>query len=290
MDIAHIERVKSELRKAGVTRYGLLKGESRKLPQIIHPEEHIHAAVYGRCQQGSAMLVATERRVIFIDWKPLYTTSDEISYDVIAGVTYGQQGLVSTVTLHSRIGDYQLRYVNIGVARKFVAYMEKRQLEHTKNGNSQKRPTAEPLSNTVLLDAEITRFLEQHELATLSTLDRSGNVHGASVYYTYTGGFIYVLTKELTNKARNILVHSQVALTVTDEQALKTLELEGLAEVETDLLARQQAFNKITKERVYQDGRKLPPVTNLEAGSFVVIRIAPKLAELNDYHHKIFRI
>jgi general stress protein 26 len=115
-------------------------------------------------------------------------------------------------------------------------------------------------------------------------------VHGASVYYTYTGGFIYVLTKELTNKARNILVHSQIALTVTDEQALKTLELEGLAEVETDLLARQQVFNKITKERVYQDGRKLPPITNLEAGSFVVIRIAPKLAELNDYHHKIFRI
>lgn len=290
MDIAHAARVKSELRKAGVTRYGLLKGESRKLPQIIHPEEHIHAAVYGRCQQGSAMLVATERRVIFIDWKPLYTTSDEISYDVIAGVTYGQQGLVATVTLHSRIGDYQLRYVNIGVARKFVTYMEKRRLEHTKNGDSKKRPAAEPLSKTVLLDAEITRFLEQHELTTLSTLDRSGNVHGASVYYTYMNSFIYVLTKELTNKARNILVHSQVALTVTDEQAMKTLELEGIAEVETDLSLRQQAFKKIVKERVYQDGKKLPPVTNLEAGSFVVIRIAPKLAELNDFHHKIFRI
>ena len=89
----HQRRVNEELMKAGLTRYALLKNEVRYLPHIIHEGEHIQAAINGRSATGSVMLVATDKRVIYLDCKSFYTTSDEISYDVVAGVMYHVQGL-----------------------------------------------------------------------------------------------------------------------------------------------------------------------------------------------------
>ena len=130
----HTARIKQELRQAGVTRYGLLKGESRHLPRIIHPDEHIHGAIYGRAKEGSIMLVATDRRVIILDWKPLFTNTDEITYDVVSGVKMGSQGIFTSVTLHTRIKDYALKFVNFKCADRFVDYIEERRLEKNNDG------------------------------------------------------------------------------------------------------------------------------------------------------------
>ncbi len=69
-DQIHTNRIKQELKDAGLTSYGLLNSESRYLPQLIHEDEHIGGVVYGKHKNGLAMLVATDRRVIFLDKKP----------------------------------------------------------------------------------------------------------------------------------------------------------------------------------------------------------------------------
>lgn len=134
--ISHQARVKKELKDLGVSWFGLHKLESHYLPSIIHPNEKLGGVVYGHHKDGFAMLVATDRRVIFLDKKPLTVNEDEISYFVVSGVSVNQTGFVSTVTLHTRIKDYPIRTFNLKCAQIFMKYIELRSLEHkyTKEG------------------------------------------------------------------------------------------------------------------------------------------------------------
>jgi hypothetical protein len=126
----HRDRIIQELKQLGVSWVGLATMESRYLPKIIHPEEHIKGIVYGKHKDGFAMLVATDLRAIFLDKKPLFTNEDEITYYVVSGVNFGQAGLYATVTLHTRVKDYSIRTLNRKCARGFVEYIETHCLEH----------------------------------------------------------------------------------------------------------------------------------------------------------------
>ena len=139
-------RVKQELREAGVTGYGLMKSESRYLPQIIHDDEHIMGVVYGQYDGGSAMLVATDHRVIFLDRKPLFTTMDELTYDVVSGVKLNKSGLFIMVILHTRIADYTISHANGKCAEKFVKYIECRRLERVELATTTPYSTANPIT------------------------------------------------------------------------------------------------------------------------------------------------
>lgn len=126
----HKERIQQELIDVGVTKAGLLLRESRHLHTVIHTDEHLGGVVYGFHEDGMAMLVATDRRVIFLDKKPFFEDQDEITYDVVSGVTIGKMKRVATVKLHTRIKDYSIRTYNPKCAQRFVDYIEWRGLEH----------------------------------------------------------------------------------------------------------------------------------------------------------------
>ena len=125
----HKKRVMDELKLAGVSRMGLTWPESRHLHSIIHLNEHIKGAVYGQNDDGSIMLVATDRRIIYIDKKPFFTTEDEVTYDVVSGVSYSHALFNATVTLHTRIKDFVVRTYNLKCADRFVHFIESYRLE-----------------------------------------------------------------------------------------------------------------------------------------------------------------
>lgn len=141
--MSHRERVMEDLAAVGVTWYGRKKHESRYLPNVIHEDEHIRGAVYGSSEVGSVMLVATDRRIIYLDKKPLFVNEDELTYDVVSGVRHWHGGFMTTVTLHSRIRDYTIDTVNDVAATIFVSYIEKRCLEHKVKGGSNDQITTQ---------------------------------------------------------------------------------------------------------------------------------------------------
>lgn len=132
--ISHGERIKRDLKALGVTNFALWRAVSRYLPHIIHPSEYIGGVVYGRCQNDFAMLVATDRRVIFLDKQPLFVNEDEVTYFVVSGVSYSSAGIGMTVTLHTRIKDFVIRTFNQKCAKGFIQYIEARCLEHKSEG------------------------------------------------------------------------------------------------------------------------------------------------------------
>lgn len=122
----HEYRVRESLIHLGVSKTGLSSEEVRYLPKLIRVDEQIGGVVYGWHQDGFAMLVATDKRVIFLDKKPLFSTVDDIRYEVISGVSFGHVGIGSTVTLHTKIKDYKLRTFNEKCSMGFVQYIESR--------------------------------------------------------------------------------------------------------------------------------------------------------------------
>lgn len=119
--------VLTSLRLLGADEYDLLLPETHCLPSILKPGEVIFGVVYGRYHKegertviGRGLLVITDRRVILIDKKPLFVQSDDIKFEVISGVDYGQVGPIATVVLHTRLGDIKVRTFNKRCGRQFV--------------------------------------------------------------------------------------------------------------------------------------------------------------------------
>lgn len=140
-----LDRIRAELRQRGAVTYDIWLPETRFLPFLIHKDEHIMGSVFGRYKAlqgkpgvGRGALVATDQRVIFIDKKPLYMHTDELTFAIIGGVTYTRTGLFGLVTLHTRLGDYGVRTFNHTNAANFVDYIEMKclQIEDKSSGSS----------------------------------------------------------------------------------------------------------------------------------------------------------
>lgn len=282
----HKERIVRELKQAGVTRYGLFRSESKFLPKLIHKDEHIGGAIYGRVGIDFVMMVATDRRVLYFQSKPFYSDVDEVTYDVVSGIDNSDAVIFSGVTLHTRVKNYTLRYVNPKCARIFVKYIESRRVERDgyNSGRTTKRTEKKPFVIQSLSDEKGIKFVKEHDLAVLSTTDKNGNVHGAVVYYVVDSeNFIYILTKAESTKAKNIFGGSSIALTIHEPGTLQTAQIQGKAQIESDLEKRVEIYEQIVKLRPYRGKMQLPPVTKLEQGAFTILRISPTNIHYSDY-------
>lgn len=286
----HIERVKKEMLAGGVTKFGLHRSEARFLPSVIHQDEKIGGVVTGWYEGGTAMLVATNRRVLFIDKKPMYTTKDEVTYDVVSGVRLDVGVLATSVTLHTRIKDYMIKYASPVAARKFISYIENKQLEvdGIKPKPIKKIDNSEALEKLdesfPFLTDDAKWFLDSNRVAVLSTKDRKGQVSGAVIYYMVDNmDRIYMLTKEDTHKARNMAANPQVALTIFDEENFRTLQINGIAEVVTDQKIKDYVHAQMTKPEKSSTEKKSPPVAKLKAGAFAVFKVTIKGGEYTDF-------
>lgn len=298
VDNDHSRRIRQELAKAGVTQYGMTKFVTTYLPRVIYGDEHIEAAVYGRFEEGLGLLmfeegwlIATDHRVIFLDHKPGYTNMDELGYEAVIGVQKTSAGFFSSITLHTKQGNYTLRFANKHCVDKFMRHVEIRRLEKSRHGylmiNSQQVTTPRHDLDHDGLDDRAEEFLRNHDTAVISTLGRDGQVHGALVHYVVgRDNLIYILTKGGTRKAHDIFATGKVALTIFDIDAMSTAQFEGRGDIESDQTVKDWVFGEIVKPRTYGKTAKLPPVTAIDEGSYMVLRITPVTGRYNDYSER----
>jgi hypothetical protein len=125
--------IRKRIKELGANSYNMMLPETRVLPFVLHPEEKINGIVYGRYSQdaisgekiiGRGTLVATTKRVLLIDRKPLFSKNNEISYGVISGISSSEVALVINMTLYTRVGNINLRTYNPKCAHKFVEAIE----------------------------------------------------------------------------------------------------------------------------------------------------------------------
>lgn len=287
----HSDRIMKELSEAGMTTYGFMKYETSHLPEVIHKSETIHGVIYGRLESilHSAMLVASDKRILFLDCGAFYKTVDEIPYDAIIGVKLTLVSPFASVVLRTRVRNFSIRFVNINCANIFTKYIEshlesniyvssnKNNLTSTTGTSIQKKVTKEnePINKNIVMDTST---------AVLSTVDLSGNPHSSVIHYiTDKDENFYFLTKSNTNKVKYIMKNSNVALNIHRDGSLKSLLVKGSAEVVTDSGTADLVYSLISPQKKYIEGKKLPPVTKMKGGNYIVYRLKPKYNVLQDF-------
>ena len=291
----HKKRITAELKAVGMTAYGLMKTETERLPKIIHQNEHIGGVAYGHTtgdKIGSAMLIATDNRIIFLDVKPFFTTMDEIAYRVVSGVKLNKAGPFAGVVLHTKIRDYGLRFVNTKCAKVFVKFIETYIELHSKIAENDKdiddRELLNPAQNIdeqpkILVESEYEKFIHSQSTAVLSTVTREGNVRGSVVHYVFKNGVFHFVTKTDTSKSKNIAAHGQVAITIHPADSLKTAQISGYAEIEDDQDIAASAYQTISTPKIYTEGHHFPPIISMKKGDVIVFKIVPTSIEYQDF-------
>jgi hypothetical protein len=129
--IRQLTDMKHDLQLLGADEFDLMLPETHALLDIVHGNETVIGIVYGRYKQnnvehasGRGVLVATDRRILLVDKKPMFLKCDELSYNVISGVSFSRAGIAGTATVHSRTGDISIRTYNFKCANIFVNAIE----------------------------------------------------------------------------------------------------------------------------------------------------------------------
>jgi hypothetical protein len=126
------DRIFQELRDAGISNFSLRFAETKYLVDMMHESECIKGAVYGFISTGFVLIVATDKRLIYLDKKPFFSNVEESTFDVISGVSLIKAWPFSTLTVFSRVANYALKTWNTASSQKFISYIEDRCLEQTR--------------------------------------------------------------------------------------------------------------------------------------------------------------
>lgn len=289
ISVKHAKRVHQELAAAGISKYGLGKREALHLPEVINEDEHIHGAIYGLTDWTSSLIVATDTRVLHLDHKPFFNKTDQFTYEVVSGVSINYSGPFAAIVLNTRIGDFKLRFVNTKCAENFVEYIESRRIQSIEPGeeamfaakpNSNQQQDAKPTE----LNQASKKFLLNHEVATLSTVGEDGCPYGAVVFYVAdNNGHIYIVTKDQTTKAKNIDYYPMVGFTIHDLEKMQTLQLQGVAHVETDPNITSNIYKTILNPHSKYSQFKSAPIKRMPTGDYEVIVIQPTISKFSDH-------
>ena len=119
-------------------------------------------------------------------------------------------------------------------------------------------------------------FLVTHPVGVISTVDPSGEPHGAVIYYTVDPEFkVYFLTRNKTKKYDNLVHYNHAMLTVCEPKTQTTVQIVGTSEVIKNGYEINSIAGAVLGASVQTSEGGLLPITKLEAGEYVAFRLTP---------------
>ncbi|HET8670378.1 MAG TPA: PH domain-containing protein, partial [Candidatus Saccharimonadales bacterium] len=100
--------------------------EIRELRNILVPGEVIAQAVVGRYENGMALLVVTNYRLLLIDKKPMFLTLEDVRFDMITEIDYSAQLLEGTIRIQTPNRSLRFTGWNHGRLRIVLNYTQQR--------------------------------------------------------------------------------------------------------------------------------------------------------------------
>lgn len=117
-----------DLQRLGFGGRWLGASEISQLPKILMKDEKIEKLVYGIGPGGPAIMVATDRRLLFVDKAFLHLTVEDVMYDSISSIECSEGPWFATIKIYCKAKEIEFRYVNKTNAHEFDDYVEKRML------------------------------------------------------------------------------------------------------------------------------------------------------------------
>lgn len=131
---------------------------------------------------------------------------------------------------------------------------------------------------------EALALLTRCPLVTLATIRPDGMPRASSVYATADEKFnFHFVTREDSEKWKNIYLESAVAFACTDEEHRETLQVQGLATRETDVTAEGKSIERLVA-MAFRHKEWILPIDQLTAlGGYVVVKIKPTWARYSNF-------
>lgn len=132
---------------------------------------------------------------------------------------------------------------------------------------------------------DLITFLATYHAAGLATIKPGNIAHATTIYYYSDPGCnFYFLTKDLTGKFDNIKDNQTVGLVITDNSALQTVQVEGLAG-EVDYSKQYAKEMQAYTDKLSKFGQQWEqiPLNHLAEGYYAFVRIVPKWILWKDF-------
>jgi hypothetical protein len=177
-----VASVKLQLTKAGYKFSYWTRAEVKELCDVLMPGEIITQATNGYYENGFALLVATDNRLLLIDRKPMFLSLDTISYGMIQEVTLDYRLLNSSVHIFTsnKVLVFKSRspirlramvsYIqqSVNAARQYGGGGNKPYLNIDQNGQFSQRDTfVQPQLNQAADPTHSVRFIEPEPIPTM---------------------------------------------------------------------------------------------------------------------------
>lgn len=135
-------------------------------------------------------------------------------------------------------------------------------------------------------EEKLESFLRQHPLASLATVSSAHKAHASSVFYfTDESLNFYFMTKDSTVKYKNMQKNNKVALVVSDQTSLQTVQVEGVVkEVDhaDEIIAISEKLIEIS-EKSSRSWEALP-ISKIKRGAFAFFKITPTSIRWIDFN------
>ena len=141
------EALNSELRKIDGVDKWMTRGEIKELPSILWGNELPEKLITGTYNNGRGILVATNRRLIFIDKGMVSLKVEDFSYDKISSIESKTGMVFGSLTIYASGNKEKFEYADKGLLRGFADFLRAK----ISTQKSQSSPTAaSPVENPSL--------------------------------------------------------------------------------------------------------------------------------------------
>ena len=138
------EALNSVLRKIDGVDKWMTRGEIKELPSILWENELPEKLITGRYNNGRGILVATNRRLIFIDKGMLSLKVEDFSYDKIASIESKTGMVFGSLTIYASGNKEKFEYADKELLRGFADFLRVR----ISTQKSQSSPVSSPVENS----------------------------------------------------------------------------------------------------------------------------------------------
>ncbi|HEU4914132.1 MAG TPA: PH domain-containing protein [Candidatus Saccharimonadales bacterium] len=124
-----LDQVEDQLKRVGCNFRFWNRPEIRELRNILVPGEVIAQCANGRYENGYALLVVTNHRLLLIDKKPMFLTLEDIRFDMISEIDYSAQMIEGTIIIMTPNRKLRFTGWNHGRLRTILNYTQQRVTE-----------------------------------------------------------------------------------------------------------------------------------------------------------------
>jgi hypothetical protein len=110
------------------------RSEVCELANIVLPDEEIAQVINGYYEGGFGLLCVTNNRVLLVDKKPFALTVEDLRYDMIAEVDYGDSIIMSNIHILTPMRSLNFTSWSRTRLRKSMSYIQERVMEMRNQG------------------------------------------------------------------------------------------------------------------------------------------------------------